>query len=48
MRGASPEMIQDGIAALDELGSIEYARTKANDIINMRIRALTDYPMVLQ
>ena len=28
---ASPEMIQDGIAALHELGSIEYARTKANE-----------------
>lgn len=28
---ATPEMIQDGISALDELGSIDYARTKANE-----------------
>ena len=28
---ATEEMIQDGIAALEELGSIEYARVKANE-----------------
>ena len=28
---ATEEMIQDGIAALDELGSIDYARAKANE-----------------
>ena len=28
---ATEEMIQDGIKALEELGSIEYARTKANE-----------------
>ena len=28
---ATEEMIQDGIAALDELGSIDYAREKANE-----------------
>ena len=28
---ANEEMIQDGIKALEELGSIEYARAKANE-----------------
>jgi geranylgeranyl diphosphate synthase type I len=28
---ATEEMIQDAIAALDELGSIDYARAKANE-----------------
>ena len=42
-------MIQDGIAALDELGSIDYARTKANEYHqHAHSLALTDYPMVLQ
>jgi len=43
---ATQEMIQDGIAALDELGSINYARAKANEYHQLAHSCLDRLPDV--
>ena len=45
---ATEAMVQDGIAALDELGSIAYAAKEQTNIISTLMLALIDCQMALQ